>query len=194
MLVDEFGEEAKTDVCLYWRYEKALRAMESAIHSVAGATGAIYAIRRELYQELPEDTLIDDVVTPMRIVLAGKRTIFDPEARAYDNVACCPQAEYGRKVRTLAGNYQLLAQLPQLLLPWRNPIFVQFLSHKVARLLVPYALMTLLLSNVFILHGVYALFFSLQSAWYFFATTGYMFSKRKVSTPVLIADESKRAA
>jgi cellulose synthase/poly-beta-1,6-N-acetylglucosamine synthase-like glycosyltransferase len=194
LLMDESGEEAKTDVGLYWRYEKAIRAMESLFHSVAGATGAIYAIRRELYQELPEDTLLDDVVIPMRIVLAGKRTIFDPEARAYDAVACCPQAEYGRKVRTLTGNYQLLTQLPQLLVPWRNPIFLQFLSHKVGRLLVPHALIALLISNVFILHGVYVLFFLLQSAWYFCATAGYLFLKRDVRAPVLIADESKRAA
>ncbi|HYR92451.1 MAG TPA: glycosyltransferase family 2 protein [Terriglobia bacterium] len=194
ILMDESRGEAKSDVGLYWRYEKALRAMESRIHSVAGATGAIYAIRRELYQELPEETLIDDVMIPMRVVLAGKRTIFDPQAKAYDAVACCPLAEYGRKVRTLAGNYQLLTQLPQLLLPWRNPIFVQFISHKVGRLLVPYALITLLISNAFILHGIYALFFSLQSAWYIFATAGYVFSKRDVTAPVLIADESRRAA
>ncbi|PYS30279.1 MAG: family 2 glycosyl transferase [Acidobacteria bacterium] len=194
VLMDESRGEAKSDVGLYWRYEKALRAMESRIHSVAGATGAIYAIRRELYQELPEETLIDDVVIPMRVVLAGRRTIFDPEAKAYDTVACCPLAEYGRKVRTLAGNYQLLTQLPQLLLPWRNPIFVQFLSHKVGRLLVPYALMTLLISNVFLLHGVYALFFSLQSVWYISAAAGYLFSKRGVSAPILVPDESRRVA
>ena len=143
---------------------------------------------------MPEETLIDDVVIPMRVVLAGRRTIFDPEAKAYDTVACCPLAEYGRKVRTLAGNYQLLRQLPQLLLPWRNPIFVQFLSHKVGRLLVPYALMTLLISNVFLLHGVYALFFSLQSVWYISAAAGYLFSKRGVSAPILVPDESRRAA
>src|SRR5262245_31024305 len=61
LLMDESNQEATTDVGLYWRYEKALRSMESEIHSIAGATGAIYAIRRELYEELPEDTILDDV-------------------------------------------------------------------------------------------------------------------------------------
>ena len=108
LLMDESRQEATTDVGLYWRYEKALRSLESDVHSIAGATGAIYAIRRELYEELPENTLLDDVLTPMRIVLKGKRTVFDPDAKAYDTVACCPLAEYGRKVRTLTGNYQLV--------------------------------------------------------------------------------------
>jgi cellulose synthase/poly-beta-1,6-N-acetylglucosamine synthase-like glycosyltransferase len=193
LLMDE-AKEATTDVGLYWRYEKALRSMESEIHSVAGATGAIYAIRRELYQVLPEDTLLDDVLTPLRIVLKGKRTVFDPEAKAYDAVACCPLAEYGRKVRTLAGNYQLLTQLPQLVLPWRNPIFIQFVSHKIARLLVPWALLALFATNLFMFRGIYAVTFSLQSAWYLFACAGYLLSKREIAAPILIPDESKRAA
>jgi cellulose synthase/poly-beta-1,6-N-acetylglucosamine synthase-like glycosyltransferase len=194
LLLDESDQEAKTDVGLYWRYEKALRRMESEIHSVAGATGAIYAIRRELFEELPEDTLVDDVLTPLRIVLKGKRAVFDPAARAYDAVSCCSQAEYGRKVRTLAGNYQLIAQLPALLLPWRNPILLQFLSHKLGRLLVPYALAGLLISNVFMLGGFYSVTFSLQAAWYLLAAAGFVISQRQPSEPVLAPEESKRAA
>jgi len=194
LLMDEANEEATTDVGLYWRYEKAIRACESDIHSVPGATGAIYAIRRNLFQELPEDTLLDDAAIPLRIVLGGKRAVFDPEAKAYDTVACCPLAEYGRKVRTLAGNYQLLARMPELLSPWRNPIFFQFLSHKLGRLLVPYALVALLVTNLFILHGVYALALSLQTAWYVCAAAGHWLSKRDAMEPVALPEESKRAA
>jgi cellulose synthase/poly-beta-1,6-N-acetylglucosamine synthase-like glycosyltransferase len=194
LLLDEAEQEAKTDVGLYWRYEKALRSMESEIHSVAGATGAIYAIRRELFQPLPEDTLVDDMVTPLRIVLAGKRAVFDPQAKAYDTVACCPTAEYGRKVRTLTGNYQLMAQLPQLFLPWKNPIFIQFLSHKVARLLVPHAMMAMFVTNLFMLEGIYAVTFGLQAAWYTFAAVGYTLSKRDVAEPILMPEEGKHAA
>jgi len=194
LLMDEAEQEATTDVGLYWRYEKALRSLESEIHSIAGATGAIYAIRRELYQDLPEGTLLDDVMTPMRIVLQHKRTVFDPQAKAYDAVACCPLAEYGRKVRTLAGNYQLLTQLPASILPWRNPIFVQFVSHKVGRLLVPWAMLAMFVSNLFILHGIYAVTFSMQAAWYLFAGAGYALSKREIAAPILVAEEVKRAA
>jgi hypothetical protein len=171
--------------------------MESEIHSVPGATGAIYAIRRELYQNLPEDTLIDDVLVPMRIILSGKRAVMDPAAKAYDTVACCPNAEFGRKVRTLAGNYQLLAQLPDLLVPWRNPIFFQFLSHKIGRLLVPYALLALFFSNLFMIRGIYALTFLLQMVWYAFAFTGYVLSRQQApfeDISPMSASESKRAA
>lgn len=193
LLVDENSAEA-CDVGLYWRYEKLLRSMESEIHSMAGATGAIYAIRRELFEDLPADTILDDVMTPLRIVLKGKRTVFEPAAKAYDAVACCAQAEYGRKVRTLCGNFQLLALLPQALMPWRNPVFIQFISHKVGRLLVPWALLAMFATNLFMLTGIYALTFALQAAWYLFAGAGYAMAKRDVVTPVLIPSESKRAA
>jgi poly-beta-1,6-N-acetyl-D-glucosamine synthase len=194
MLTDDSEEESRTEVGLYWRYEKLIRAMESEIHSVAGATGAIYAIRRELYEELPSQTILDDVLTPLRIVLRGRRTVFEPAAKAYDAVACCPRAEYGRKVRTLYGNYQLIVAFPRLLLPWRNPIFIQFVSHKVGRLLVPWALLTMFLTNLFMLRGIYAVSFSLQAAWYVCAAAGYVLSQREVVTPVLIPSDSKRAA
>ena len=166
LLIDESAQEATTDVGLYWRYEKALRSMESEIHSIAGATGAIYAIRRELYQDLPEDTILDDVAL----------------------------AEYGRKVRTLCGNYQLLAQLPQALLPWRNPIFIQFVSHKVGRLLAPWALLALFITNLLMVRGIYAVTFSLQAAWYAFAVAGYILSRRDIAPSILIPNDSERAA
>ena len=62
---------------LYWKLEKAIRKLESKIGSVAGATGAIYAIRRSLYKNLPRETLLDDVLTPMNIVMQGYRNIFE---------------------------------------------------------------------------------------------------------------------
>jgi cellulose synthase/poly-beta-1,6-N-acetylglucosamine synthase-like glycosyltransferase len=194
LLMDESQQEAKTEVGLYWRYEKALRSMESDIHSIAGATGAIYAIRRELYEELPEDTILDDVLTPLRIVMRGKRTVFEPEAKAYDSVACCPLAEYRRKVRTLCGNYQLLASVPQAVSIRRNPIFIQFVSHKLGRLVVPWALLALFITNLFMLRGIYVLTFSLQAAWYAFAVIGHFLSRREVMAPIVIPTQSKRAA
>jgi len=191
MLADSSGPTS-SDVGLYWRYEKAIRSMESRIHSIPGATGAIYAIRRDLYEELPPDTILDDVLTPLRITLKGLRVIFEQEAKAYDTAACCASAEYMRKVRTLCGNYQLLAQLPQALLPWRNPILFQFLSHKVGRLLVPWALGSLFVANLFLLHGIYIAAFVLQMAWYAFACAGYIISKPVSPNP--IQSQSERAA
>jgi biofilm PGA synthesis N-glycosyltransferase PgaC len=194
VLVDAPDVEAATDVGLYWRYEKAIRSMESDVHSVAGATGAIYAIRRELYDDLPDGTILDDVLTPMRIVLKGKRTVFEPKAKAYDEVACCPEMEYRRKVRTLYGNYQLLGLLPAVVLPWRNPIFLQFVSHKVGRLFAPWALASAFLTSALLMRGIYTAAFALQTAWYLFALGGYFLARRESTSPVLIPDEVKRAA
>ncbi|MBI2816606.1 MAG: glycosyltransferase family 2 protein [Acidobacteria bacterium] len=172
-------DDTSAPMGLYWRYEKWMRGMESDIHSTAGATGALYAIRRELFRPLPEDTILDDVLVPMRIVMERKRVIFDPRALAYDKVACCAEIEFRRKVRTLSGNYQLLVQAPELLLPWRNPIFVQFVSHKLARLLTPYFLGALFVSNCFLLRGFYLIPFALQFAWYALALAGWLAPERQ---------------
>jgi cellulose synthase/poly-beta-1,6-N-acetylglucosamine synthase-like glycosyltransferase len=144
-------------VGVYWRYEKQLRRLESAVWSTLGATGAIYAMRRELWQPLPADTILDDVLAPMRVVMAGYRVVFNDAARAFDRAAVDADAESRRKVRTLAGNYQILLLEPRLLLPWRNPVWWQYLSHKVGRLLVPFAWLAAFAANIVL---------ASDSAWY----------------------------
>ncbi len=173
LILDREGRESA-----YWRYEKALRSMESDIHSLPGATGAICAIRRSMFTPLSPKTVLDDVVIPMRIVLGGKRSIFDPSARAYDVASETPQQEFEKKRRTLAGNYQLLVELPELLKPWRNPIFLQFVSHKLGRLLVPYCLVALLISDCFLPDGFYRLTLAGQLLWYSAAAVGSLVAAR----------------
>ncbi len=173
VLLDADGSEASDGVGIYWRYEKRLRAMESELHSVTGATGAIYAIRRDLFRPLPAGTVLDDVAIPMGVVLQGKRCIQEPAARAYDLVSSSLQQEYGRKVRTLMGNYQLVARMPELLVPWRNPIFTQFVSHKLGRLAAPHCLAGLFVSNLFLLRGIYLWLFAAQILWYLLAFVGW---------------------
>ena len=164
--------QAGSAVGLYWRYEKYIRQLESGVHSVVGATGALYALRRELFRALSDDLILDDVAIPMQAVLHGKRIVFEPAARVYDRSSCCPRGEFGRKVRTLAGNYQLIGRMPELMAPWRNRIWLQFVSHKVGRLLVPYFLAVLFLSNALLWRGWYPLIFLLQLAWYSLAALG----------------------
>jgi len=134
-------------VGLYWRYEKWLRRHESLVASTLGVSGAIYAMRRSCWRPLPPDTLLDDVLAPMRVVLSGKRVVFDGSALAFDRTAPDASAESRRKVRTLAGNYQLPWLEPALLVPIVNPVWLQFVSHKLGRLLVPYALVVCLLTS-----------------------------------------------
>jgi cellulose synthase/poly-beta-1,6-N-acetylglucosamine synthase-like glycosyltransferase len=183
VLLDASGREASDAAGAYWCYEKALRGMESDIHSVPGATGAIYAVRRSLFTPLSPGTLLDDVAIPMNIVLGGYRAILDPTARAYDASTNGAECEYQRKRRTFTGNYQLLAEMPQLLLPWRNPIFVQFVSHKVGRLLVPYGLAALFVSNLFLLRDMYLVAFIAQVLFYSMAAAGRWISFRAALLP-----------
>jgi len=124
----------------YWRYEKWIRSCETAVASMLGATGAIYAMRRSAWRALPPGTILDDVLAPMQAVLGGWRAVLDPEARAFDITAPDTSTEQRRKARTLAGNWQILALEPRLVLPWANPVWFQYCSHKIGRLLVPYAL------------------------------------------------------
>lgn len=138
---------------LYWRYEKQLRRLESRVGWTLGATGAIYALRRALWQPLLTETILDDVLAPMRAVLAGYRVVFNERALAFDRTSADAGVEVRRKVRTLAGTYQLLALEPRLLRPWRNPVWLPFVSHKLGRLAVPYALLTIYAATLVLAQG-----------------------------------------
>lgn len=170
-LKDE-SSSIQAEMGAYWKYEKWIRKAESATGSVIGATGAIYAIRREIYQPLPPWTLLDDVLTPMNIVMQGFRTVFDGNAIAHDVVSKDVAQEWKRKVRTLAGNWQLLSLAPRLLLPWTNPCWWRFIAHKMLRIIVPFALMILLASGAVLEEGVYQVATGLQAMFYAVALMG----------------------
>jgi len=175
--LDRRGRIASTiadGVGLYWRYEKLLRRLESAVGSTLGATGAIYALRRSLYRPLPADTILDDVLTPMRAVLDGYRVVFSEQAYAFDRAAGDANAERRRKVRTLAGNVQILGLEPRLLVPLVNPVWLQYVSHKLGRLAVPYALLVLLAASVALsaTHPLYSIALAGQCIVYLLAGYG----------------------
>lgn len=128
----------RSPVGRYWSFERWLRRCEATINSCVGATGAIWAVRRSLWSPLPTSLILDDVFTPMRVVLGGNRVAFVDDARAIDLRSPAPSQEYRRKVRTLTGVVQLCCLLPELLIPSRNPIWLQFMFHKLLRLLTPY--------------------------------------------------------
>ncbi|HMF59113.1 MAG TPA: glycosyltransferase family 2 protein [Vicinamibacterales bacterium] len=161
-------------VGLYWNYEKWMRRKESAIWSTLGATGAIYALRRSLWRPLAADTLLDDVLAPMRAVLLGSRIVFEERAIAFDSVPADAQTESRRKTRTLAGNYQILGQEWKLLLPVVNPVWLQYMSHKVGRLLVPWALLCAFISSMFLARSgwYYVAALTVQVAFYGLALVG----------------------
>jgi biofilm PGA synthesis N-glycosyltransferase PgaC len=167
MLGDPIGGETGKGIGLYWRVEKKIRELESASGSVAGATGALYCVRRKLLDAspLPEGTILDDVLLPMQIVRKGFRVVFDSRARAWDSPDLGEGREFSRKVRTLSGNYQLL-QLAPWLLSSENAIRFEFVSHKLSRLAVPFALLALLASSIFLRQPLYRAALGAQLAFY----------------------------
>jgi len=138
----------------YWRMEKSLRHWESTSGSAVGATGALYAVRRTLIPRLPKGLILDDVLIPMEVARRGARVIFEPRAVAWDSLPSKSGQEFRRKVRTLFGNYQLLRTAPWLL-STANPLLFEFVSHKVFRLAVPFALLGMIVSSAFLSGFVY---------------------------------------
>lgn len=145
LIILDGATAAEANTGLYWRYEKWIRKHLSAIDSVPGATGAVYAMRRELATPLPPDCLLDDVYLPLVAFFRGYRVILDDAARAFDYPSAL-DTEFRRKVRTLAGVYQLLGQFPALLGP-ANRMWIHFVSHKLGRLLLPWALVAIAVSS-----------------------------------------------
>jgi biofilm PGA synthesis N-glycosyltransferase PgaC len=186
----EQGDSASTvgeGVGAYWKYEKWLRRREAIVGSTLGVTGAVYAMRRALWQPLPPDTILDDVLGPMRIVMRGYRVVFDATALAFDHAAHDIAAETQRKVRTLAGNFQLLALEPRLLVPVVNPVWLQFVSHKLGRLAVPYALVATFVSSAWLASSawLYALAFLGQLGFFGLAVYGVVLDRRRRGTSPL---------
>lgn len=162
---DEHSVPSTSGVGLYWQLEKWIRNWEGLAGSTVGATGAFYAVRRSLFLKLPVGTILDDLYIPLQVARQGSRVVFDPQAVARDDFTPTPKQEFRRKVRTLAGNYQLL-QIAPWLLTRSNPLRVQFICHKLSRLLVPFALVGVLVSTLWFRTGVYGLALVFQAAFY----------------------------
>ncbi len=166
ILVKDDQSRIQVEMGAYWNYEKWIRKMESRTGSVVGATGSIYAIRRFLFKPLPPGTILDDVLTPLNIVREGYRCIFESKAVALDCFSKDTGQEWQRKVRTLAGNWQMLSLQPELLLPWRNPCWWRLVSHKILRLIVPFALIILFISGALLQGMLYRTVVVLQCLLY----------------------------
>jgi cellulose synthase/poly-beta-1,6-N-acetylglucosamine synthase-like glycosyltransferase len=173
-------------VGFYWRYEKLIRQSESRVHSTVGATGAIYAVRRALFTSIPADTILDDVVIPMNIVRQGYRVLFESGARAYDRVSATAREEFMRKVRTIAGTFQLFGRHRWLLSPVQNPLWFQALSHKGARLATPVFHVTALVSNVAVAADpVYGYLLGGQLLFYGIALGGFVLRNSRRRLPLV---------
>jgi len=165
MLGDPSSGETSGGLGLYWKIEKTIREMEARTGSVIGATGALYAVRRSLLESIPPETILDDVLIPMQVLRQGGRVVFDGRAQAWDTPDLGTKREFARKVRTLSGNYQLL-QLAPWLLTRQNPARFDFVSHKLLRLAVPFALCAALLASALLPQPIYRIALAGQVLFY----------------------------
>ena len=147
LVLSQEGHDATASAVsgLYWRYEQWIRNCEAAVDSPVGVYGGFYAIRRALASPGPAGLILDDMYQPLAIIRQGYRSVLDREAIVTDRWPANATGEFSRKVRTLAGNFQLIAEAPWLLTP-SNRVLFQLVSHKLMRLAVPYFFMLLLIS------------------------------------------------
>jgi cellulose synthase/poly-beta-1,6-N-acetylglucosamine synthase-like glycosyltransferase len=134
----------------YWKLESLLKLYESRRGCVMGANGGIYAVRRELFPPLPAGTVVDDFVAALRVLAAGSKVCYEPEAVGHEEAAPDHSGEYRRRVRIAAGCFRALSQHRDLLSPRHGFTAFALWSHKVLRWFVPHAMVAALICNVFL--------------------------------------------
>lgn len=169
---------------LYWRYESTLKTWDAQVFSACGAAGELYAIRTHLFEELESDTLLDDFVLSLRIVMKGFRIAYEPEAYAAESASLNSQEELKRKIRICAGGFQSMVRLHPLL--WRFGKFsFQYVSHRILRwTIVPFSLPLLFAFNAYLIpqHGIYGFLFLAQVGFYLLAVFGWWAEKQGKKT------------
>jgi cellulose synthase/poly-beta-1,6-N-acetylglucosamine synthase-like glycosyltransferase len=162
---------------IYWKYETIIRLMEARFGATLTASGAIYALRRQCFQPISAETVIEDFVVPMRARQLGYSVIFDPEATGIEYAAPSVSGEFTRRVRLAVGSFRAMGELIRVRMNFMTRL--AFISHKLLRWLVPFFLIALLLSNAFLVKSVpYRVGFLTQSLFYLWAVVGYMFREQ----------------
>jgi biofilm PGA synthesis N-glycosyltransferase PgaC len=200
VLRDDPKTPSSEGVGLYWRLEKNIRNWEGLAGSTVGATGAFYAVRKDLLSPVPEGAILDDIYIPLQVARKGRRIIFDPRAVVYDDFKPSFKQEFRRKVRTLAGTYELL-----LLAPWvltnANPLRLRLICHRLLRLLVPFGLMGVFVSSLWLRQGIYELALVLQLVIYSLAAlsmlhvhTGFLSRMSNISLAFILLNTAAAVA
>ena len=177
------GQSAAEGEGLYWKYESALKRMDSELYSAMGAAGELNAIRTSLYEPMPENALLDDFVMSMRMVDRGYKIAYSSDAYATEYGSADLQEESKRKRRIAAGGLQSCWWLKKMMNPFRNPIVAfQFVSHRVLRWsITPFALLALIPLNVALVMmkagTIYTIIWILQIVFYMAAFCGYFLEK-----------------
>jgi cellulose synthase/poly-beta-1,6-N-acetylglucosamine synthase-like glycosyltransferase len=189
-LVNNHVKELESTENIYWKYETFLKRKESQISTTLGANGAIYAVRKDLCKLLPKGAINDDFILPMTILKSGLRTKYEPEAIAYEEYSNSMRNEFSRRVRIGSGNYASIGELISFLNPFKGFTSFAFWSHKLMRWFVPFFLIFLFISNLFLMDSsLYFFALTIQVSFYIIAFGGYFLKLLKINmkpiSPVL---------
>ena len=171
----------------YWRYETVLKKLESRIGYVAGANGAVYAIRKSLFEELPQKTINDDFTLSMKIVQNGFKCIYEENAIAFEDVACDMISEFKRHVRDGAGHYIAIVYLLKLLNPFLGIRAFIYWSHRIFRWFAPLMLIIIFILNIFLVDDfLFFIFLIFQLIFYAFALIGLCCVRKNKKLPFVM--------
>jgi len=170
----------------YWKYESRLKKWDSELYSTIGAAGELFSVRRNLYSEVSEDTILDDFMISMRIAEKGYRIVYEPDAFAIENASENISEELKRKIRIAAGGIQAIVRLKALLNIFKYGILsFQYISHRVLRwTITPFLLIIIFIVNILVCIQnpamIYKLLFSGQILFYLLSLLGREFEKKEL--------------
>ncbi len=174
---------------IYWKYESLLKKWDAELNTAVGAAGELFAVRRELYEEVEKDTILDDFIISLRIAMKGYKIQYDPEAYAIERASANVKEELKRKIRISAGGIQSVVRLYSLLNIFKFGLLsFQYISHRVLRwTLAPIGLILVLFFNILLYKEslFYQIFFFIQMGFYVFALLGWFLENRKIHLKLL---------
>ncbi len=180
--VAEKGDAPGAGESTYWKYESALKRLDSELYTVVGAAGELFSIRTGLYEPVPLDTIVEDFYLTTRIAMRGYRVVYEPQAHATERQSATIEDELKRKIRIAAGGLQAAWRLRSLLNPFRYGLLTfQYVSHRLLRwTLAPLALPLIFVTNAWLApaHPTYAVLFGLQCGFYLLALAGKLMAHR----------------
>lgn len=170
---------------IYWKYESALKRWDSELNSVVGAAGELFSLRTELFEAVPQDTLIEDFIMTLRIAQKGYKVVYEPEAFAVESSSASVKEELKRKIRIAAGGIQAIIRLSPLLNIFKYGMLTfQYVSHRVLRwTLAPLALPILLITNIILAMSgspFFQFILGAQILFYVSAFIGYILERKAI--------------
>jgi len=189
LIENEINSKNQTEEKRYWEYETVVKKLEGKCGVLIGANGGIFAIRRDLYKEIPvKNPVTDDLFISLSVLQQNYQFVYDFNAIAYEEVAPRIIDEFKRKIRFGATNFYTLLYFMDLLFNKNLLLSYAFWSHKIIRWFTPILLLSIFVSNIFLLNvnTFFNVFFVIQLLFYLTAVVGYLLKKINIQITLLL--------